>query len=256
LFAGLERLRIRTTCEGGGPHSPITPLEGIMRRWLGAAVATGLAWVSVTALLAQGDSTIYVVSYLEAVPASQRQVATLLEELARASRKEAPVRYETLQGVTQSNQFAILEIWKDQAAHQAHAGAEHTRRVREQLAPLLLAPIDDRICVTTMVGPTREGRGTIYAVTHIDVPGNARDAALALLRPFADHTRGDPGTLRYDVVHQSNRTNHFTSIAVWTDQKSADENQRAAHTRTFRAGLNPLLGALYDQRWYRPLTVN
>jgi quinol monooxygenase YgiN len=208
------------------------------------------------ALRAQGDSTIYVVSYLEAMPASQRQVASMLEELARASRKEGPVRYETLQSTTQANHFAILEIWKDQAAHQAHGGAEHTRRFREQVAPLLLAPIDDRICVATMVGPTREGRGTIYAVTHIDVPGNSRDAAMALMRPFAEHTRSDSGTLRFDVVHQSNRTNHFTSIAVWTDQKAADESQRAAHTRTFRAGLNPLLGALYDQRWYRPLTVN
>jgi quinol monooxygenase YgiN len=227
-----------------------------MRRWLELAVAAGLACASVAAPHAQGDSAIYVVSYLEAIPASQRQVATLLEELARESRTEGPVRYETLQSTTDANHFAILEIWKDQAAHQAHAAAGHTRRVRDQLASLLLAPIDDRICVTTMVGPTREGRGAIYAVTHIDVPGNARDAALALLRPFADHTRGDPGTLRYDVVHQSNRTNHFTSIAVWTDRKSADENQRAGHTRTFRAGLNPLLGALYDQRWYRPLTAN
>jgi quinol monooxygenase YgiN len=227
-----------------------------MRRWLRLAVAVVLTGASVIAPHAQGDSTIYVVSYLEAVPASQRQVATMLADLERASRKDAPVRYETLQGTTQPNQFALLEIWKDQAAHQAHAGAEHTRRFREQVGPLLLAPIDDRICVTTMVGPTREGRGAIYAVTHIDVPGNARDAALALLRPFAEHTRGDPGTLRYDVVHQSNRTNHFTSIAVWTDQKSADEGQRATHTRTFRAGLNPLLGALYDQRWYRPLPAN
>lgn len=227
-----------------------------MRRWLGLAVAVVFACASVITPHAQGDSTIYVVSYLEAVPASQRQVASLLAELERASRTEGPVRYETLQSTTEANHFAILEIWKDQTAQQAHAGAGHTRRFRDQVGPLLLAPIDDRICVTTMVGPTREGRGAIYAVTHIDVPGNARDAALALLRPFADHTRGDPGTLRYDVVHQSNRTNHFTSIAVWADQKSADESQRAAHTRTFRAGLNPLLGALYDQRWYRPLTVN
>ncbi|MBI2188523.1 MAG: antibiotic biosynthesis monooxygenase [Acidobacteria bacterium] len=227
-----------------------------MRRVLGLAVVSVLACTSSTALHAQGESAIYVVSYLEAVPASQRQVASLLEELARASRTEGPVRYETLQSTTQSNQFAILEIWKDQAAREAHAGAEHTRRFREQVGPLLLAPIDDRICVATMVGPTREGRGTIYAVTHIDVPGNSRDAAMALMRPFAEQTRRDPGALRFDVVHQSNRTNHFTSIGVWADQKSADEGQRAVQTRTFRTGLTPLLGALYDQRWYRPLSVN
>jgi quinol monooxygenase YgiN len=226
-----------------------------MHRVLGLAVAAVLACPSSTALHAQGDSTIYVVSYVEAVPASQRQVASLLEELARASRKEGAVRYETLQSTTQANQFVVLEIWKDQAARDAHAGAGHTRRFRDQVGPLLLAPIDDRICVATMVAPAREGRGTIYAVTHIDVPGNSRDAAMALMRPFAEQTRRDAGTLRFDVVHQTNRTNHFTSIGVWADQNAADAGQRAAHTRTFRAGLTPLLGALYDQRWYRPLTA-
>ena len=204
-------------------------------------------------LSAQGDSTLYVVSYIEAAAASQGRVAMMLRQLADASRKEGPMRYEALQRATDSNQFLLLEIWKDQRALDAHAGAAHTRQFREQVAPLLLAPIDERLCVATMVVPLREGRGTVYVVTHIDVPGTSRDAAMRLMQPFIDQSRNDPGNMRVDVVHQKDRTNHFTAIEAWADQKSGDDHQLAPHTRTFRREITPLLGALYDQRWYRPL---
>ncbi len=61
-------------------------------------------------LAAQGDSTLYVVSYLEATAASQGQVTKMLQELAGASRKEGAVRYEALQRTPESNQFLLLEI--------------------------------------------------------------------------------------------------------------------------------------------------
>ena len=128
-------------------------------------------------LSAQGDATLYIVTYLEAAPASQSQVATMLTQLADASREEGAMRYEVLQRTTESNQFLLLEIWKDQRALDTHTGAAHTKRFREQVAPLLLGSIDERLCVGTIVAPRREGRGTVYIVTHIDVPGTSRDAA-------------------------------------------------------------------------------
>jgi quinol monooxygenase YgiN len=208
---------------------------------------------STPALEAQADSTLYVVSYLEATTASQGQVARMLQELAVASRKEGAVRYEALQRTPESNQFLLLEIWRDQRALDAHAGAAHTKRFQEQVAPLLIAPIDERLCVATMVAPLRESRGTVYVVTHIDVPGTSRDAALKMMKPFIDQTRGERGNVRFDLTHQSNRTNHFTAIEAWADQKSADAHQTAQHTRTFRREITPHLGALYDQRWYRSI---
>jgi quinol monooxygenase YgiN len=204
-------------------------------------------------LEAQADSTLYVVSYLEATAASQGQVARMLQELAVASRKEGAVRYEALRRTPESNQFLLLEIWRDQRALDAHVGAEHTKRFREQVAPLLIAPIDERLCVATMIAPLRQSRATVYIVTHIDVPGTSRDAALELMDPFIDQTRSEPGNVRFDLVHQKDRTNHFTAIEAWADQKAADAHELAQHTRTFRRGITPLLGALYDQRRYRPL---
>jgi len=206
-----------------------------------------------TALNAQDDSALYVVSYIEAAPASQGQVATMLKQLADASRKEGAVRFDVLQRATESNQFVILEIWRDQRALDTHAAAAHARQFREQVAPMLLAPIDDRFCVAATVAPLREGRGTVYVVTHVDVPPGSRNATMASLQALAERSRTEPGNVRFDAVYQKDRTNHFTVIDVWSDQKSGDNHQVAPSTRTFRTQLAPMLGALYDQRWYKPL---
>lgn len=221
-----------------------------------ALVLVAAAMISVSAAQqSQADSALYVVSYLEATAASQRQVAMMLRELAGASRKEGAVRYEALQRTPESNQFLLLEIWKDQRALDAHTAAAPTKRFRDQIAPLLIAPIDERLCVATMVAPPVEGRAAVYVVTHIDVPGTSRDAALRSMQPFIDQTRSERGNVRFDLVHQKDRTNHFSAIEAWADQKSADAHELAQHTRTFRREITPLLGALYDRRWYRPLEV-
>jgi autoinducer 2-degrading protein len=210
---------------------------------------TACAWLP--ALNAQDASTLYIVSYVEAVPASQGQVAAMLQQRAAASRKEGAVRVEVLQRTTQSNEFLVLEIWKDQGALDTHATA--ARQFREQMAPLLLAPVDERLCVATTVAPLRDGRGMVYVVTHVDVPPASRDATVASIQALAERSRSDPGNVRFDAVHQKDRTNHFTVIDVWSDQKSGENHQAAPHTRTFRTKLAPMLGALYDQRWYKPL---
>jgi quinol monooxygenase YgiN len=204
-------------------------------------------------MAAQENSAVYVVRYIEAVPASDGQVATLLKQLAESSRAEGPVRFDVLQNTAHANQFLTLEIWQNQRALDAHAAAAPTRQFRERVAPLLLGPIDDRFCVATAVAPLREGRGTVYVVTHVDVPGNYREATLPALEALAGRSRTEPGNVRFDVVHQKDRTNHFTVIGVWADARSEATHQAAAHTLSFRATLSPMLGALYDQRWYKPL---
>jgi quinol monooxygenase YgiN len=224
-----------------------------MRALIRLLVVAAIAWALAAQLRAQDASAVYIVSYLEAVPASQGQVGTLLKQLAEMSRKEGALRFEVIQRITEPNQFAILETWKDQAARDAHAGASHTRQFRDQVVPLLLAPIDDRLCIATTVAAPREGRGAVYVVTHIDVPPTGREAATPLIEAFAKQSRMDTGNLRFDVVHEKAKTNHFTVIDVWSSQKSEDDHQIAPRTRTFRNQIGPFAGALYDRRSYRPL---
>ena len=224
-----------------------------MRVWTRLLLLTFIACALPADLGAQGDSILYVVSYIEAAPASQGQVATMLKQLADASRKEGAVRFEILQGSKQPNQFVMLEIWRDQQALDAHRKAPHTTQFQNQVTPLLTAPLDERLCVATTVAPLAQGRGAVYVVTHVDVGPGDRETAARLIRTFAEESRGDAGNQRFDVVHQAARTNHLTVIEIWTDEKSDDGHQLAGHTKKFRAEISPFLGALYDQRWYRPL---
>ena len=219
-------------------------------RMMAAAVIT-LALIAIAD--AQGDQTLYVVSYVEALPASQRQVAAMLRQLADASRKEGAMRFEVLQRTTEANQFLILETWKDQQVLDRHANAGPGATFRAAVTPLLEAPIDERLCLAAAVAMARGDRDTVYVVTHVDVPGASRDEAIPFLRTLAEHARQDAGNLRFDVVYQKARTNHFTMIAAWKDQRSDDDHQLAAHTREFRRQITPLLGALYDERRYKPL---
>jgi quinol monooxygenase YgiN len=256
-LAPLERVRrLAEACPAGRRSIPGTagaPAPILTRTFLRLAIAALVACGAPQALDAQDDPTLYVVRYVEAAPASQGQVAAMLRQLAEASRKEGAVRYEVLQRTTPVNQFVILEIWKDQPALDRHDAAAHTRQFRGDVGPLLVAPIDERFCVATIAATLREGRGGLYVVTHVDVGPGGRPASLPVLEVYAAQSRKDPGNLRVDIVHQKDKTNHFTVMEVWADQKSFDDHQLAAHTRTFRTQIGPFMGALYDQRSYKPL---
>ena len=204
------------------------------------------------------DATVYVVSYIDVVFSAEGEAAGLLRRLRDASREDAGlVRFEVLHRTDPSNQFVLLEIWRDQQAFDAHAAAPPTKQLQEGLALHLLAPVDQRVCVSTTVdpkhAPSANTAGAVHVVTHVDVPGSVRPPALEALQALAARSRQEAGNLRFDVVHQTNRTNHFTVMEVWRDQVSYEAHELAAHTRAFRDVLTPITGALYDQRWYRGL---
>jgi len=205
---------------------------------------------------AQDDPTIYMVSYIDVAPAAKEQAAALLRPLAEASRKDAGnLLFQILQRTAPAHQFVILATWKDQKALDAHDATAHHKQFRDSLAPLLLAPVDDRLCVATFIAARKPGEtpGTVHVVTHVDVPGVFRDKVLPALDALAERSRKEPGNLRFDVTYQKSRTNHFTVMEVWKDQAANDAHELAAHTREFRNVLTPITGALYDQRWYKAM---
>ena len=220
-----------------------------------AVLAVTLVLASAPPARAQdaGDPTVYMVSYIDMAPAAKEQAAALLRPLAEASRKDdGSLRFQILQRTVPSHQFVILAIWKDRQALDAHAAAAHSKEFRDRLGALLIAPVDDRLCIATYIGtlPPYAATGSVHVVTHVDVPGMHRDKVLPALGALAERSRKEPGNLRFDVVHQKARTNHFTVMEVWKDQQSNDAHELAAHTREFRNVLTPITGALYDRRWY------
>ena len=203
---------------------------------------------------AQNDPTLHVITYIDVAPAAKEQAAALLRPLAEASRKDpGNLLFQILQRTAPTNQFVVLATWKDQQALDAHEAAAHAKQFRSKLDPLLIGPVDDRLCIPTFVAAQKPGEGSTYVVTHVDVPGNFRDKIMPALDALATQSRKEASNLRFDVSYQKSRTNHFTVMEVWKDQAANDAHELAAHTREFRNVLTPITGALYDQRWYKAM---
>jgi quinol monooxygenase YgiN len=182
------------------------------------------------------------------------------------SRKDpGNVRFEVLQRIGYPDQFAVLEVWQDTKAQEAHGAAAHAQLFREKLKPLLRAPYDERPHITLSVGSApasgegsrgakaAKGQGTIYAVTHVDVVPKAKDPGTEAVKELSMASRKEPGSLRFDSLTQTNRPNHMTLVEVWKDQKAVTAHTAASHTKLFRDKLGPLTGALFDERFYRAL---
>ena len=117
------------------------------------------------------------------------------------------------------------------------------------------APTDERVHTALSIGPidAPSARGGIYVATHVDVIPPRKDDGVAALKRLSEDSRRGEGNLRFEVVQQINRPNHFTVVEVWKSRKAFDAHAMAAHVREFRDKLTPMSGALYDERLYRVL---
>ncbi len=96
-------------------------------------------------------------------------------------------------------------------------------------------------------------KGATYVVTHVDVIPNGKDDAVTALKLLGEANRSAPGNLRFEVVQQTNRPNHFTVFEVWRSRAAFDANVMATAQREFRDKLGLMTGALYDERLYELL---
>ena len=199
------------------------------------------------------EGPVYIATYLEVVPTAVKEGSALLKQYRDASRKDAGnQRMELVQEMGRPTRFALLAIWADQKAYEAHGKAAHTARFRDKLKSVHAAPYDERAHSGMAVADKGAVRaGAIAVVTHVDVPPPFKDTTVPLLQQLAEASRKDAGNLRFEVQQQGNRPNHFTVVEVWADQKAYDAHVMAGHTRQFRDKLGPMSGALYDERLYR-----
>jgi quinol monooxygenase YgiN len=203
------------------------------------------------------DNAVYVVSYIDVAPAARGTAASLLRQLANASSKdEGNMRFDILQRTAPSNQFAIVAVWKDQKAYDAHTAAAHTKEFREKIKPSLISAIDDRVHTGMEIAGMPAGknaRGAIFVVTHVDVPPPKKDECIAALKTLVADSRKEPGSVRFDVFQQGNRPNHFSVVEIWKNQAAYDAHITAEPTKKFRDQLTPMSGALYDERLYKAI---
>jgi len=225
-----------------------------------AYVITAVVALALVGRSAQAQQTpaAYVVSYIETMPGKEQQAAQVIQRYAASARGSAgSLRFEALQRIDRPNQFALLAEWKDQQAAESYAASDAAKQFHANLQALLIAPQDDRPSTALDAGPTEPlrdgGKDVIYAVTHVDLIPPKKDEGTAALKQFTGPSRADDGNLRYDVLQQDSRPNHFTTVEIWRNRSALEAHEVAEHTRKLRDVLLPMGGALYDQRLYHAL---
>jgi quinol monooxygenase YgiN len=201
------------------------------------------------------EGPVYVATYVELMPSAINAGGTLLKQYRDAARKdEGNQRMELVQEAGRPTRFALLSVWADQKAFEAHGKAAHVVQFRDKLKAIHAAPYDERVHSGMSVGAKDALRaGSVVVMTHVDVPGALKDATVPLLRELSEASRKEAGNLRFEVQQQGNRPNHFTVVELWAEPKAYEAHVAAAHTRQFRDKLGPMVGALYDERLYRAI---
>ena len=227
-------------------------MRSLTRLVLGLAMAA----LGVTSAGAADNATFYTVTYVEVVTPSAAQAAAAVRQYAAATRKEAgAVRVESLPRVDRPNQFVVLASWTDQKAFEAHQAAASAKELMAKVQPLLASPNDQRLhqALSVDTATTASAARAVFVATHVDVIPPRKDDAVVALKQLAEESRKDSGHVRFDVVQQTNRPNHFTVVEVWSDRAAFDAHAMAPHTRRFRDQLGPMSGSLYDERLYQSL---
>jgi quinol monooxygenase YgiN len=94
----------------------------------------------------------------------------------------------------------------------------------------------------------------LYVVTHVDVLGpNGAAEAAKMLHEFAAESRNDQGSVRFEVLRDPVRLNHFTIVEVWRTRLDFESHLAASHTKVFREKLQPKLGSPFDERLHKLL---
>lgn len=233
------------------------------------------------------DKPYFIVSYIEASPASAATVAGLLKQQSAAGKKQpGNLRFEAIQRIGQPYHFILLETWADMNARKAHAQTAQTVAFRKALQPHLYNPYDERPHVGLVADdPSTHAKATgntVYVVTHADIIPPEQFAPCKrqvsetgpcgneLIIGLVHASRKHAGVARFDALTQTNRPNHMTIVEMWNPSKAQQAHQVTAEVKNFRDALsainpasgvpadplfllNPLTGSLYDERLYKSI---
>jgi quinol monooxygenase YgiN len=229
----------------------------------------GAAWILAAVVLLLGAAparaadapALFVVQYVDVAPSAQHAAAESLRQACALGRQAAGnLRFETYEEAGRPSRFVILSVWRDPQAFEAHAATAAARQLRAALDPLRITAIDERQLSLLagdspagVPGRPASGPGAVYVVTHMDVIPPFTAEAVAALKQLAEASLTDPGLVRYQVLQQNNRANHFKLLEVWRDQAAFDSHIAAAHTRQFRDTVQPGAGSPFDERLYTAL---
>jgi quinol monooxygenase YgiN len=226
----------------------------MFRSFLAAVITmAGLFSAGQMAHAQDASGPVTIVVYTEVAPAKATEAKKLLSAYAADARKaKGALEVTALQRISDPAHFALVERWQSQADKQAFAATDPVTKFRAALDPLRSAAYDERIHADQAVGSSKPSGGeSVVALTHVDVIPPQLEGGTAKVKAFVEAGRAAPGNLRFDDVVQANRKNHFTVIEAWKSQSDKNAWVSGKTARTFREELQPIGGALYDERDFR-----
>lgn len=212
-------------------------------------------------IAAAQSGAVHVVTYLDIAPAQVAKARPLLQAYrAAVGKAQGSAGVELFQEIGRPGRIVVRETWMDQRAFDVHGKADAATALAAGLKPLALAPPDQRVHLdfASGAGPakgsqTQAAGRAVHVFSHVDVPPPRQSELEPLLRAVQAESLKAPASVRFDVLQQSSRKNHFTVVEGWADRKALDVQELSTAQRAFRDKLGPMLGALYDQRLYRAM---
>jgi len=197
---------------------------------------------------------VYVVAYVDVLAGAAARAAAALTRYRIASRGEpGALHIDVYSQRGRPSGFAIVEAWRDGAAYETHHKSAALERLQRDSNPLQLAPMDVRVQTAYSLGPALAGgSNAMTLLVHVDVIPTFLADYERIAKNYIEVTRGESGLLGLNVLQTlPPHTNHLTVIERWVDAAALEAHQRTATARAYREALNPMLGALYDERSYR-----
>ncbi len=133
-----------------------------------------------------GAGPVYIVTYFEVGAAAAGKTVGLLRQFAAATRKEnGNAGFLALEEIARPARFAMVEVWRDKAALEAHGAA--VGALRDKLQPLFASPFDIRTnaglsVAGAAVGDEPRTLKPVYVLTHVDVFPAGKDQTIELLK--------------------------------------------------------------------------
>jgi quinol monooxygenase YgiN len=228
-----------------------------MRRHMAATVLAifGLLWVGRDALAQDAAQPTYVIAHIEITPGLASEARQLILAYSADTRKASgAVQVEALERIGYPNHFALIEQWQSPGAKQAYTATDATARFRAALGRLQSAAYDERIHSALSVGPFMPASpDPLVILTHVDLIPISLDAGIGKVKAFVEQGRGARGNRRFDVLTQTSRKNHMTVVESWDADANKDYWISTTTAKSFREDLQPMGGALYDERAYKTL---
>jgi quinol monooxygenase YgiN len=192
----------------------------------------------------------FAITYIEVAPAKADAARRLLAGYRDALKGKGATELAVFEQIGRPNHFAIVEQWPSAKAREDNAASAPSKEFRAALAPLLIAPYDERPHFALSVGPKAATPAAAYVITHVDLIPPKREDGVAQVKMLTERSAGTAGNVRFDALVQASRLNHLTLVEAWTDAAAQEAHTAAQPTKAFRTTLGPMSGSLYDERLY------